>query len=203
MGHSNIAIFGIGNILLSDDGVGIHAVHKLKDEYTFPESVELIDGGTKGLDLLPLLEGRDKVLIIDAVNFKEAPGTIGAVAGENIPAVLRSKLSVHQIGLPDMLFAARLMKITPPEMCLIGIQPKSMETGTELSDEIKERLDALVKKVLLKLREWGVEPDQSPSPRAETGNGPAGPTFPRPGSHKEANCREDLKDRREKGNKFL
>ncbi len=153
----NIAVFGIGNTLLSDDGVGVHALNKLKNKYEFPEFVELIDGGTKGLDLLPLFEGRDKVLIIDAANFKKEPGTIDTVEGEKIPAFLSLKLSVHQIGLPDMLFAARLMDIMPSEMCLIGIQPKTMETGTELSDEIIKRLDALIERILLKLKDWDVE----------------------------------------------
>ncbi len=154
----NIAIFGIGNILLSDDGVGVHAVNKLKDEYIFPESVELIDGGTKGLDLLPFFENRDKVLIIDAANFKKEPGTIDVVPGDKIPAFLSSKLSVHQIGLPDMLFAAKLMEVTPAEMCLIGIQPKSVETAVEMSDIVSNRMDALVDMILEKLKEWGIEP---------------------------------------------
>ncbi|MBI5099468.1 MAG: HyaD/HybD family hydrogenase maturation endopeptidase [Nitrospirae bacterium] len=153
----NIAVFGIGNILLSDDGVGVHAINKLKNEYEFPSSVELIDGGTKGLDLLPLLEGRDKVLFVDAANFKKEPGTVDTVIGDNIPAFLSQKLSVHQIGLPDMLFAARLMGVTPPEMCLIGIQPKSMETGTELSEAVSIKMKDLVEKVLQKLKEWGVD----------------------------------------------
>mgnify|MGYP001576043661 CR=1 FL=1 len=144
-------------MLLSDDGVGVHAINKLKSDYQFPKSVELIDGGTKGLDLLPLFEGRDKVLIIDAANFKKEPGFIDIVDGDKIPAFLSSKLSAHQIGLPDMLFAARLMEITPPEMCLIGIQPKSMETGIELSEEIKKQLEALTERVLQRLKEWGVE----------------------------------------------
>ncbi len=153
----NIAVFGIGNILLSDDGAGVHAINKLKNEYEFPSSVELIDGGTKGLDLLPLLEGRDKVLFVDAANFKKEPGTVDTVIGEKIPAFLSQKLSVHQIGLPDMLFAARLMGITPPEMCLIGIQPESMETGTELSDAVSIKMRDLVEKVLQKLKEWGID----------------------------------------------
>lgn len=153
----NIAVFGIGNILLGDDGVGVHAVKKLMNDYEFPEFVELIDGGTKGLDLLPLFENRDKVLIIDAANFKKEPGTIDMVDGDALPAFLSSKLSVHQIGLPDMLFAARLMEITPPEMCLIGIQPKSMETSTELSDIVSKNVGTLLGKVLQKLKEWGVE----------------------------------------------
>ena len=154
----NIAVFGIGNTLLSDDGVGVHVINRLRTECRFPEYVELIDGGTKGLDLLPLFEGRDKVLIVDAANFKKEPGTIDMVEGDKIPAFLVSnKLSVHQIGLPDTLFAARLMDLMPQEICLIGIQPKTMETGTELSDEIKSQLDPLVERVLLKLKDWGVE----------------------------------------------
>jgi len=153
----NIAVFGIGNLLLSDDGVGVHVIHRLLKEYDFPEYVEFIDGGTKGLDLLPLFENRDKVLIIDAANFKKEPGTIDIIEGDKIPAFLSTKLSVHQIGLPDTLFAAKLMEITPPEMCLIGIQPKSMDTATELSGIVSSQMDNLIVKVLQKLKEWGVE----------------------------------------------
>jgi len=162
----NIAVFGIGNILLSDDGVGVHVINKLRAECRFPEYVELIDGGTKGLDLLPLFEGRDKVLIVDAANFKKEPGTIDMVEGDKIPAFLVSnKLSVHQIGLPDTLFAARLLNLMPREICLIGIQPKTMDTGTELSDEIKNQLDPLIERILLKLKDWGAEvlPRNAPS----------------------------------------
>ena len=152
-----IAVLGIGNLLLSDDGVGVHVIKRLQEEYVFPESVELIDGGTKGLDLLPLLENKDKLLIVDAANFRKEPGTIDTVEGDKIPAFLSSKLSVHQIGLPDTLFAAKLMDITPAEMSLIGIQPKSMETGIELSEDIRDKMEPLIKKVLEKLNEWGVE----------------------------------------------
>ncbi len=153
----SIAIFGIGNLLLSDDGVGIHIINKLRESYEFPDHVEIIDGGTKGLDLLPLLENRDKVLFIDAANFKKEPGTIGTIEGDDIPAFLGQKLSVHHIGIPDMLFAAKLMEITPPVMCLIGIQPESMETSMELTAPVKANFDALLEKVLEKLREWGVD----------------------------------------------
>ncbi|MEW6602732.1 MAG: HyaD/HybD family hydrogenase maturation endopeptidase [Nitrospirota bacterium] len=153
----NIAVFGIGNILLSDDGVGVHVVNKLKNEYQFPGDIEFIDGGTKGLDLLPLFENRDRVLIIDAANFRKAPGTIDIIEGEKIPSFLSAKLSVHQIGLPDMLFAAKLMDIMPHDMCLVGIQPLSMDTSAEMSDLINGKMGELVSRVLDKLKEWGVE----------------------------------------------
>lgn len=153
----DIAVFGIGNILLSDDGIGVHVLNRLKEEYDLPGYVELIDGGTKGLDLLPLLEDRDKVLIIDAANFKKEAGTIDTVEGDKIPAFLSTKLSVHQIGLPDMLFAAKLMGIMPDEMCLIGIQPESMDTSTEMSDVVSKGMEPLLEKVLERLKAWGVE----------------------------------------------
>ncbi|RMD79597.1 MAG: HyaD/HybD family hydrogenase maturation endopeptidase [Lentisphaerae bacterium] len=153
----NITVFGIGNILLSDDGAGVHAVNMLQERFVFPDNVRIIDGGTKGLDLLPLIERQDRLLIIDAANFNKEPGTIETVEGDKIPALLSGKLSVHQIGLPDMLFAAKLMEITPPEMCLVGIQPKSMETGTELSDVVSSRMDELIGVAIEKLSDWGVE----------------------------------------------
>ena len=153
----NIAVFGIGNMLLSDDGVGIHVLHKLQNEFNFSPSIELIDGGTKGLDLLPLFENRDRVLIIDAANFKKAPGTIDTVEGDNIPAFLSTKLSVHQIGLPDMLYAAKLMDIMPQETCLIGMQPLSMDTATDMSEVVSCQMDNLIERVIGKLNEWGVE----------------------------------------------
>lgn len=153
----NIAVFGIGNILLSDDGVGVHVVHKLMHEYHFSPSIELIDGGTKGLDLLPLFENRDKILIIDAANFKKDPGTIDTVEGDNIPAFLSTKLSVHQIGLPDLLFAAKIKNLMPDEICLIGMQPLSMDTATDLSETVSDRMDDFLDRILEKLSEWGVE----------------------------------------------
>ena len=154
----NIAVFGIGNLLLSDDGVGVHAINKLNEEYEFPEGVEIIDGGTKGLDLLPLFENRDRVLIIDAANFNKPAGTIDIIEGDKIPAFLSTKLSVHQIGLPDMLFAAKLMEIMPDKISLVGIQPESMETRVELSDTVKDRMPEYMDAILGKLKEWGIEP---------------------------------------------
>lgn len=151
-------ILGIGNTLISDDGVGVHIINKLEKEYNLPDNVTIIDGGTKGLDLLPFIEGSDRMLIVDAANFDKEPGTIDTVIGDDIPQFLSMKLSMHQIGLPDMLFAAKLMDIAPSEMCLIGIQPKSMETSTELSEEISSRFDALFDKVIEKLKEWGITP---------------------------------------------
>lgn len=119
--------------------------------------MEIIDGGTMGLDLLPIFEGRDKVLIIDAVDFGRDPGHIGMIENDNIPSVLNSKLSVHHINLSDVLFAAKLMDISPSEVCLIGIQPQSLDVGLDMTDEINGKIETLIELIIGKLKEWNVK----------------------------------------------
>ncbi|MBC8413971.1 MAG: HyaD/HybD family hydrogenase maturation endopeptidase [Nitrospira sp.] len=150
------AIVGIGNLLMQDDGLGIHAIQRLQRDYHFPEYVELIDGGTMGLDLLPFIEGNERVLFIDAINLGKDPGTMGILEGDDIPAFFSKKISVHQVGLPDMLCAANLMGITPSEMCLVGMQPKSLATCAELSDVISDRFDHLIQQILNRLSDWQI-----------------------------------------------
>jgi hydrogenase maturation protease len=137
--------------------VGVQAVAALREGYVFPENVDLIDGGTMGLDLLPFIEGSDRLLIIDAVDFSDRPGTVGVIEGRDIKAFLDTKLSVHQIGLPDMLFAAAITGIIPPEMCLVGIQPGIIETSLQMTESVQENFQALIDVVLARLAGWGVE----------------------------------------------
>ena len=159
-----ISVLGLGNILLTDEGVGVHAVNAIKEKYTFSPEIELIDGGTMGLDLLPIFQTQDKILIIDAVDFRKEPGHVGTLEGSKIPSVLNSKLSVHHIGLSDLLFAAKLTRTTPPEIFLVGIQPKSFDVSLEMTDEIRTRLDDIIELALQKLREWDVKVSTKPHP---------------------------------------
>ncbi len=151
------AVIGIGNILLGDEGTGIHAIRALRERYSLPEGLTLIDGGTMGLDLLPYVEGLDKLLIVDAANLGEPAGTIRLMEGDRIKRFLDTKFSVHQIGLPDMLFAAELKDILPPEVCIVGIQPSVIETGLEMSDAVADKFNALLDTIIKKLRDWGLE----------------------------------------------
>ncbi len=157
IGPGKIAVVGIGNILLGDEGVGVHVLNELRDRYCFPDGVELIDGGTMGLDLLPFIEGRQRVIFIDAVDFGAEAGAVGELRGGEIPERLSSKLSVHQIALPEMLSAGRLLGTLPEEICLVGIQPKSIDPGFGLSPEIEAKVDELMARVVRKLSEWGIE----------------------------------------------
>jgi hydrogenase maturation protease len=151
------AVIGIGNLLLGDEGAGIHAIRALRERYSLPEGLTLIDGGTMGLDLLPYVEGLDKLLIVDAANLGEPPGTIRLMEGDKVKRFLDTKFSVHQIGLPDMLFAAELKDILPSEVCIVGIQPALIETGLELSEAVTGSFEALLDAIIKKLRGWGLE----------------------------------------------
>lgn len=158
--RKEIAVVGIGNTLMSDDGTGVFAVQELINNYEFPDRVELIDGGTKGLELLPFVEGKKRLLFIDAVNFNKKPGTIGELSKKEIPDYFATKLSVHQIALPDLIGAGKLLGTLPEEFHLIGIQPGSIETGYGMTPPVKDKFKELLDRVFDKLLEWGVKADR-------------------------------------------
>jgi hydrogenase maturation protease len=149
-------ILGVGNLLASDEGVGIHVLQRLPAEYEFPEEVQLLDGGTLGMDLLFYLENVRNLLIIDAVETGQLPGTLIRLAGEEVPAYFSLKMSPHQVGVPDMLFAAKLRDLYPEEIVLLGVQPGSLEIGLELSPPVAVQLESLVAMVIAELERWGV-----------------------------------------------
>jgi hydrogenase maturation protease len=151
-----ILVIGLGNILLKDEGVGVHTVNDMGKRYTFSPPVELIDGGTMGLDLLPFFEEYKRILIVDAVDFGKEPGHIEAIEDEHIPFVFLPKLSAHHIGLYDVLFAAELMDIKPEKICLIGIQPESIDVGLEMTAQIRSNMVRITEQIVRKLEEWGV-----------------------------------------------
>ena len=155
-----VGLIGLGNILLGDEGVGVHVVRAIGEKYIFSPEIEIIDGGTLGLDLLSLFEKFDKVLIIDAVNFGKEPGYVGILEDDNIPAVIFSnKLSVHHIGLANVLSAAKLMGVIPSKVCLIGIQPSSVEFdfGLEMSNVMNANIEKMIDLAIKKLKEWNIE----------------------------------------------
>lgn len=150
-------ILGVGNRLLSDEGVGIHIVERLVAGYRIPEEVVILDGGTLGLDLLYYLEGVENLLLIDAVEADREPGDVVRLVDDEVPSYLGMKISPHQIGIPDMLFAARLKDLYPKHVVLIGIQPAWLDVGLELSPEVEAVTPAVIEETVGLLREWGHE----------------------------------------------
>lgn len=151
-------VLGVGNILLSDEGVGVHIIHLLRERYRFPQEVEILDGGTLALDLLPYVEDASRLLIVDAVQMDRPPGTVARLEGEEIPARLSLQHSPHQMGLSDLLAAARLRGRYPSESVLWGIQPASLGVGMELSPAVAAQMETLVQNVLAELQRWGIQP---------------------------------------------
>lgn len=151
-------ILGLGNILLGDEGVGVRVVERLQELYEFPHEVQVLDGGTLALDLLPYVEEADRILVIDALKMGTEPGTIARLEGEEVPAFLSVKVSPHQMGLADLLAAARLRDRFPEQLVLWGVQPAVMQPGLELSSPVAAQVEVLVDKVLAELSQWGIEP---------------------------------------------
>jgi hydrogenase maturation protease len=151
-------VLGAGNLLLSDDGVGIHAIRRLQEIADLPPQVEILDGGTLGMNLMHYLEGVAHLLIIDALELGAPPGTVTRLAGDDVPAYFSVKMSPHQIGIPDMLAAAKLRDLYPPEVVVWGVQPGSVEVGLDLSPPVDAQLDRLVENILSELARWGHHP---------------------------------------------
>jgi len=144
---------------MSDDGVGVRVVQCLASHYVFPAGVTVLDGGTLGLDLLPFLEGLKHLLIVDAMATGGPPGTIARLTGDDIPIAFETKLSPHQMGLKDLLAVSLLQGNTPPETVLLGVQPKSIQLGLNLSLPVDAKLQTLVEMALRELEAWGIVPD--------------------------------------------
>ena len=156
----SILVLGLGNSIMRDDGFGVKVVNTLSSRYHFQGPVKLLDGGTLGLDLLPHLEEVERLLIIDALDLRAEPGTLSRITGEDVPRAFASKLSVHQMGLQDLLAVAELQGHIPKELVVWGVQPASIEMGTELTPLIEEAVPVVLTRVLDELAGWGVTYEQ-------------------------------------------
>ena len=153
-----ILVLGLGNILLQDEGLGVRAVERMAARYRLPPDVQVMDGGVMGLDLLPYLEGISHLLITDAVQTGQPAGSLVRLEGEAIPAALQVKMSMHQVGLQELMALAGFQGTLPEQVVLWGLEPASLEWGLELSAPIAAQIDALVDAAMGQLRAWGVEP---------------------------------------------
>lgn len=151
----NVLVLGIGNILLSDEGAGIRVIEELQQRYTIPPDVELVDGGTMGLDLLPYLDNRSHCFIIDAVRSGKQPGETVRIELDDPPAYFRTKISPHQIGLSELLGVASMTDSLPAEIVLFGIEPVRFDTGLDCSEEVGNNIGQLADMVANELRQLG------------------------------------------------
>jgi hydrogenase maturation protease len=151
-----IVVLGIGNILLTDEGVGVRTVERLVAEWVLPPEVEAIDGGTCGMEMLEQLEHLDALVVVDCVRFGQPPATSILLAGDDVPVFFRTKLSPHQVGLCDVLASLEFAGRAPRETVIVGMQPASMDLGMELSPAVAAKVPELVGMVVAELRRLGV-----------------------------------------------
>lgn len=149
-------VIGLGNPLMGDDGTGLAALELLRREWVVPTGVELLDGGTWGMNLLPRLEDTDHVVLLDAIRTGAPPGTLVELEGPAVPRALHHKLSPHQIDLGEVLAVASLRGTLPRTLVVVGIEPAVIEMQTTLSPVVEAALPALVDRVVARLAVAGL-----------------------------------------------
>lgn len=155
-------ILGIGNVLWADEGFGVRCVETLAEQWCFEENVQILDGGTQGLYLLPFLEDADILVVFDAVDYGLEPGTMKIVEGDEVPRFMGAKkMSLHQTGFQDVIATAQLMGYCPETLILIGCQPVELEDyGGGLRDIVAARIAPAIDIALEKLRDLGIHATQ-------------------------------------------
>ncbi|MDM8559600.1 HyaD/HybD family hydrogenase maturation endopeptidase [Candidatus Parabeggiatoa sp. HSG14] len=150
-----VLILGVGNLLLTDEGIGVHTVNALLRDYDIPKDVEVVDGGTSGMELLTLIAEADHLILLDAAKTGQPPGSMIRLDDDEVPAFFRTKISPHQVGLSDVLAAAQLTGEQPNHVTFFGVEPKSMALGMELTDKIAPQVIRLIELVIKELDKLG------------------------------------------------
>ena len=148
-------VLGIGNTILTDEAAGVRAAMALADAYRIPDNVQVIDGGTSGMEMIEDLSDLDLLVVIDVVKTGAAPGTVVKIAGDDIPVFFRRKLSPHQIALPDVLASLELLGTMPREIVVLGVEPVSLELGMEMTPTVAGEIPRLVDMALTELAARG------------------------------------------------
>jgi hydrogenase maturation protease len=151
----SLLVLGLGNVLCTDDGLGVRVLSRLERGYLAPPGVRLMDGGTLGLSLLSALENAANVILIDAIQTGEPPGSLVRLEGSDVVSAARERLSPHQVGVADLMDAMRLRQSTPPHMILLGTVPESIELGVGCSPAVHAALPDLIEQVISEAASMG------------------------------------------------
>ncbi|MDY6269555.1 MAG: HyaD/HybD family hydrogenase maturation endopeptidase [Selenomonadaceae bacterium] len=154
---ADITVLGVGNVILRDEGFGVRVAEYLDAHYAFPENVQIVDGGTLGIELTQFVTGTKKLLVIDSINGHAAPGTRFAIRDDDVLAHFQDKISAHEVGIQDVLALLTVTGHKIPTVTVLGVQPYDLEAGVELSPEMKKLVPEVAKEALAELQKWGVE----------------------------------------------
>jgi hydrogenase maturation protease len=153
-------LMGIGNILMQDEGVGVYTVKEIEKRYSFEPSIEIIDAGTLGLEIMYILQdGVDNLLVVDAIMGGKPPGTIYVFKNEEVKKYyLKNKLSAHDIGFSEVLALLDIIgKPVKENLILVGIEPVSFEVSLKLHEKTASRMEDLIETVLQELQNIGIK----------------------------------------------
>ena len=150
--NNKIVIIGIGNLLLMDEGIGIHTINEL-EKYDLPGKTEIYDGGTGGFKLIDLMHGAARVIFIDAVETGKAPGVVTTFSPEEVHSIYqKKKYSLHDTDLMEVIKMAELID-NSTKIEVVGIQPKTIDYGTTLSKELTDSMPNIINTVLGRIEE--------------------------------------------------
>ncbi len=150
--NNKVVIIGIGNLLLMDEGIGVHVINEL-EKYDLPRNLELYDGGTGGFKLTDLMHGAGMVVFVDAVETGKVPGTVTIFKLEDVRSVYpKKKYSLHDTDLIEVIKIAELLD-NPPEIEVVGVQPKTINYGTALTKELVDSMSNIINTVLMRIEE--------------------------------------------------
>jgi hydrogenase maturation protease len=160
---AEVTILGVGNVILKDEGFGVRVAEYLDHHYTFPDSVQIVDGGTLGIELTQYVTGTNKLLVIDSINGGAEPGTVFRFHNDAIMEHFQDKLSAHEVGIQDVLALLTVTGHKIPDVIVIGAQPFDVEAGVGLSDGMQALLPQIVEQALKDLSSWGIEAQRKES----------------------------------------
>jgi hydrogenase maturation protease len=153
----SLLILGLGNVLCGDDGLGIAALAELDRRYRMPAGVQVMDGGTLGLSLLHYASQPDVLIMVDAVRADGPAGTMVRLTDDDVAPAIESRLSVHQIGVADLLDGMRWTASGPSQIILLGLVPESIELKLGRSPVVNDALPRLIEAIVLEARNLGFE----------------------------------------------
>lgn len=161
-------VIGLGNPLMGDDALGLRALDRLAELWALPTDVELRDGGTWGMNLLPVIERAGRVLFLDAIDVGAQAGAEVTLERHELPRYFVLKVSPHQVDLREVLALAEWRGTLPADTVAIGLQPQRIELGRDLSPVLETALDRMVARAARRLQAWGHAVAPRPEPASCT-----------------------------------
>ena len=158
---ADISVVGIGNIIMQDEGFGVRCAEYLQKITDYPDFVQIIDGGTLGMDLMPYIADSKKLLFIDAINIDAPVGSFHCFSGDELNAYFKDKISVHDLGVNDMLAVFKITDNPIEEVVVMGVKPDVVSLGLDMTEAISEKIPQVAQKAKELVDKWVLEYQQT------------------------------------------